>query len=147
MTLRADPVALPPFRPLTDLLREHARARPEHPALVQGRARLNWRELDTLMDRVAAALQRDGLVPGDAVVLAVSLVVEDEVSVGLPVGVAVALASRLLPSLPLSFIISLLHISLYHISVCCTIPNVSSQWCILKNNQQLLPLLMQSSTV
>ena len=61
---------LPPFRPLADLLREHARARPDQPALVQGAARLTWGELDVLMDRVAAALQRDGLQPGDSIVLA-----------------------------------------------------------------------------
>jgi acyl-CoA synthetase (AMP-forming)/AMP-acid ligase II len=70
MTARPASDDLPRFRPLTDLLREHARSRPEHPALVQGAHRLSWRELDALMDRVAAALQRDGLVAGDAVVLA-----------------------------------------------------------------------------
>jgi long-chain acyl-CoA synthetase len=70
MTARPASNDLPPFRPLADLLREHARARPDHPALVQGTERLSWAALDALMDRVAAALQRDGLVPGDAVVLA-----------------------------------------------------------------------------
>jgi len=60
---------LPPFRPIGDLLREHARARPLHPAIVQGETCLTWAELDQRMDRVAASLQRDGLVAGDSVVL------------------------------------------------------------------------------
>jgi len=60
---------LPPFRPIGDLLREHARARPFHPAIVQGEVCLTWAELDERMDRVAASLQHDGLVAGDAVVL------------------------------------------------------------------------------
>jgi len=58
------------FRPLGELIAEHARAHPDRPALVQGDDRMNWVELDALMDRTAAALQRDGLRPGDAVVLA-----------------------------------------------------------------------------
>lgn len=70
MTAAPTAAALPPFRPLADLLREHAAARPDHPALVQGGERLSWAQLDVLMDRIAAALQRDGLVPGDTVVLA-----------------------------------------------------------------------------
>lgn len=60
---------LPPFRPIGELLREHARARPRHSAIVQGEVRLTWAELDRGMDRVAASLQRDGLVAGDSVVL------------------------------------------------------------------------------
>jgi len=57
----------PPFRVITDLIREHARARPAQPALLAGDARLSYAELDALMDRVAASLQRDGLKPGDAI--------------------------------------------------------------------------------
>ncbi|TMG98277.1 MAG: acyl--CoA ligase [Betaproteobacteria bacterium] len=57
----------PPFRAITDLIREHARARPAQPALLAGDARLSYAELDALMDRVAASLQRDGLKPGDAI--------------------------------------------------------------------------------
>jgi acyl-CoA synthetase (AMP-forming)/AMP-acid ligase II len=51
------------------LLREHARARPRQPALAQGDATLSWLELDALMDRIAAALQRDGVRPGEVVLL------------------------------------------------------------------------------
>ena len=58
------------FRPIGALIADHARARPDRPALVMGDERLSWSELDELVDRVAASLQRDGLRPGDAVVLA-----------------------------------------------------------------------------
>ena len=57
------------FRPIGELIAEHARARPGQPALVMGDERLSWAALDALMDRVAASLQRDGLRPGDALVL------------------------------------------------------------------------------
>ena len=53
-----------PFRAIAELIREHARARPRHPALRQGDATLDYGALDSLMDRVAAALQRDGLMAG-----------------------------------------------------------------------------------
>ena len=49
------------FRNIADLVREHARARPPHPALVQGDRRSTCGALDALMDRIAAALQRDGV--------------------------------------------------------------------------------------
>jgi len=57
------------FVPLTEQLRFHAAARPCQPALVQGDAVLRYGELDALMDQIAAALQRDGLRPGDAIAL------------------------------------------------------------------------------
>jgi long-chain acyl-CoA synthetase len=55
------------FRTLASLIRTHAQARPAQPALVQGDERLSYAALDGLMDRIAAALQRDGVQPGDAV--------------------------------------------------------------------------------
>ena len=57
------------YRTLSDLVREHARARPEHAALVQGDDVLSYAALDALMDRVAATLQRDGLRAGDAIAI------------------------------------------------------------------------------
>jgi acyl-CoA synthetase (AMP-forming)/AMP-acid ligase II len=51
----------PPFRAIADLVREHAAARPSQPALVQGERTVDWRQLDAMMDRVAASLQRDGV--------------------------------------------------------------------------------------
>lgn len=56
-----------PFVTLAELVREHAREQPDAPALGDEQQTLNWRELDALMDRVATALQRDGLQPGEAI--------------------------------------------------------------------------------
>ena len=57
------------FRALGDIVREHAAARPAHAALVQGETTLTYGALDALMDRVAAALQRDGVLQGQAIAL------------------------------------------------------------------------------
>jgi acyl-CoA synthetase (AMP-forming)/AMP-acid ligase II len=54
------------FGLLSDLIRIHAHDRPTHPALVQEGASLSYAELDALMDRVAAGLQRDGVKVGQA---------------------------------------------------------------------------------
>ena len=69
--MNAEPVAAadPPFQTLAELIRRHARERPTQPALVQGDVRLSYAELDALMDRVGASLQRDGLKPGDAIAI------------------------------------------------------------------------------
>jgi acyl-CoA synthetase (AMP-forming)/AMP-acid ligase II len=58
-----------PFQRIPDLIRQHARARPDRPALVQGEATLSYAALDALMDRVAASLQRDGLRAGDVIAI------------------------------------------------------------------------------
>ncbi|UUX94257.1 class I adenylate-forming enzyme family protein [Aquabacterium sp. J223] len=55
------------FGSIPDLLRQHAKARPDAPALVDDGQRLSWSALDRWMDRVAVALQRDGLGAGDTV--------------------------------------------------------------------------------
>lgn len=70
MTSPTSPAPEQAFRPIADLLREHARERPTRPALVQDGSALSWGELDALMDRVAAGLQRDRVLPGQAVALA-----------------------------------------------------------------------------
>ncbi|MFT3821228.1 MAG: class I adenylate-forming enzyme family protein [Rubrivivax sp.] len=57
------------FGTLPGLIRRHAAARPAHPALVFEGRTLSYAELDAELDRVAAALQRDGLRRGDAVVI------------------------------------------------------------------------------
>jgi long-chain acyl-CoA synthetase len=59
----------PGFRAVPDLVREHAAARPRQAALVQGDESIDYGTLDALMDRVAAALQRDGVLPGDAIAI------------------------------------------------------------------------------
>jgi long-chain acyl-CoA synthetase len=58
-----------PFIAITDLLREHARERPEQTALINGNQSLSYAALDVKMNRVAAALQRDGLKPGDCIAI------------------------------------------------------------------------------
>jgi acyl-CoA synthetase (AMP-forming)/AMP-acid ligase II len=69
MSRPASPPNDPPFQVISELIRRHARARPTHPALVQGDTRIDYAALDTLMDRIAASLQRDGLRPGDSVAI------------------------------------------------------------------------------
>lgn len=55
------------FHTIPSQIRAHAQARPTHAALVQGDDALSYAALDALMDRIAAALQRDGVQPGEAV--------------------------------------------------------------------------------
>ena len=57
------------FAALPDLIRAHAAQRPDHPALIEGDETLTYSALAALMDRVAFALQRDGLRSGDAVAI------------------------------------------------------------------------------
>jgi long-chain acyl-CoA synthetase len=57
------------FRTVADLVREHAQDRPTQLALVQDDTTLTYAALNTLMDRVAAALQRDGVRPGETIAL------------------------------------------------------------------------------
>ncbi len=54
------------------LIHRHARARPAHPVVIAGDDRLDYAGLDAVMDRVAAALQRDGVGPGGTVAIAAS---------------------------------------------------------------------------
>ena len=53
----------PPFQAIADLMRQHAAARPAQRALVQGERSVTWAQLDAMVDRVAASLQRDGARP------------------------------------------------------------------------------------
>jgi len=66
MSTPASP-AFPPFRTVSDLLRENARLRPQASALADDDTALDWARLDVLVDRVAATLQRAGLQKGDVV--------------------------------------------------------------------------------
>ena len=69
MTTPSTTAALPPFRSLSDLVREHARQRPQALAMCDDEGALTWTQLDQLVDSVAASLQRDGVRPGDVVAL------------------------------------------------------------------------------
>jgi len=59
-----------PFATLLDAIGAQAAARPDRTALVHGGARLSYREFDARIGRTAAALERDGVRPGDAVAIA-----------------------------------------------------------------------------
>jgi acyl-CoA synthetase (AMP-forming)/AMP-acid ligase II len=58
-----------PFATIAELIRLHARQAPGRQALVLGRDTLDYAALDALMDRVAAALQRDGVLPGQSIAI------------------------------------------------------------------------------
>ena len=60
------------FGVITDLVRQHARDDPSHRALVDGSKVVDYAALDAWMDRVACALQRDGLKPGEAIAICAS---------------------------------------------------------------------------
>ncbi|ALL14495.1 class I adenylate-forming enzyme family protein [Caulobacter henricii] len=76
-----------------DILRLRTAENPDHPAIIMesGEA-VTYRQFDALVDRVAAALQRDGIKPGEAVaVCALSSIPYTAVFLGgLRAGVAVA---------------------------------------------------------
>jgi acyl-CoA synthetase (AMP-forming)/AMP-acid ligase II len=67
-----EPVATPfdqEFGLVAELIRKHALRDPAHAALVDAGRTLGYGELDALMDRVAAALQRDGVKPREAIAI------------------------------------------------------------------------------
>ena len=80
------------FGLLADLISAHARERPDHPVFIKDEDKLTYGELDHLMDRIAASLQRDGLHSGDVVAIcSLSRVEYGAVFLGaLRAGVAVA---------------------------------------------------------
>jgi acyl-CoA synthetase (AMP-forming)/AMP-acid ligase II len=55
---------------IPELIHLHALAEPGHPAVIAGDDRLDFAGLDALMDRVAAALQRDGAGTGSVIAIA-----------------------------------------------------------------------------
>src|SRR5690625_7311422 len=57
------------FTTAADLIRAQAQAQPQAPALQLDENRLTYAELDALLDRLATALQRDGVQPRDTVII------------------------------------------------------------------------------
>ena len=57
------------FATMPDLIRAHAASRPDHLAVIDGDRMVTFAELDALIDRAAAALQRDGVQQLDTVAL------------------------------------------------------------------------------
>ena len=68
MTTAAEHLAQP-FGSVPALIRAHARDQPDKPAIICEGRTLTYAELDRLVDRAAAALQRDGARPGGAVAI------------------------------------------------------------------------------
>ncbi len=64
------------FGIIADLVHAHALDAPRRPALVIGADSLDYAALDGAMDRVACALQRDGLQPGDAIAICAGMSVD-----------------------------------------------------------------------
>ena len=57
------------FATMPDMVRAHASSRPDHSAMIEGERSVTFAELDALVDRAAAALQRDGVKPLDTVAI------------------------------------------------------------------------------
>ena len=64
------------FGDVAHILHLHAQERPRHTAFVLGDMRWSYGELDAVMDRVAAALQRDGFRPGEAIAISAATSIE-----------------------------------------------------------------------
>ncbi len=83
------------FGVLPELIRMHAAVHPSNAALLQDDRRLDYGALDILMDRVAAALQRDGVKPRETVAICAANSIEYAIAFlgALRAGIAVALPS------------------------------------------------------
>ncbi len=80
------------FQRIGDLVQQHARERPDAPAVTVGDATLTWNRLARRAGQVAAGLQRDGVAPGQAIAI-ISFAAVDYVALylgALMAGVAVA---------------------------------------------------------
>jgi acyl-CoA synthetase (AMP-forming)/AMP-acid ligase II len=66
----------PSFAAIADLVRDQARRDPAHCAVQQDDRRLAYGALDALMDRVAAALQRDRVGPGETIAICAGTSIE-----------------------------------------------------------------------
>ena len=85
-------IDVPSFRTQSDMLADHAARQPTHVAVQVGEDRIDYQGLNALADRVAAALQRDGLLPTEtlAVCASSSIAYMGVFLGGLRAGVAVA---------------------------------------------------------
>jgi AMP-binding enzyme len=67
---RADALLAADFASLPDLIRAHSHERPDAIAVADPDGRINWRDFDALIDRIAARLHSEGVGPGAATALA-----------------------------------------------------------------------------
>ncbi|MFZ6692694.1 class I adenylate-forming enzyme family protein [Undibacterium sp. SXout20W] len=87
-----DDVLSQSFGTVSDLIRSHAQLRPQQPAITLNERMLDFVALDTLVDRIAASLQREGLQPGDNLAICAASSIEYAAVFlgGLRAGIAVA---------------------------------------------------------
>ncbi|MBL8544819.1 MAG: acyl--CoA ligase [Hyphomonadaceae bacterium] len=64
------------FTPLPEMIRALAKSAPEKIALIQDERQLSYGDLDEMMDRVAAALQREGIKPAESVAICAGTSIE-----------------------------------------------------------------------
>ena len=64
------------FGSIPELIHQHALHAPQHRALLQGERSLDYAALDALMDRTAAALQRDGIGAGQVIAICAAMSIE-----------------------------------------------------------------------
>lgn len=85
-------MSLETFTPLPELMRALAAANPDKIALIQDGQQLPYGALDAAMDRIATALQREGVAPGESVAICAGTSIEYACAFlgGLRAGVAVA---------------------------------------------------------
>lgn len=77
MTQTTQPAALTrPFTTMSVLVREHATERPTQRALMHDGRVLDYAGLDAAMDRIAAALARDNVSPGEAIAICANSSIE-----------------------------------------------------------------------
>lgn len=81
-----------PFLTLSDLIRDHAKERTNHAAVIEEQQKLDYAALDRYLDRIAASLQRDGLQPKDSIAICSATSIEylAVFLAALRIGVAVA---------------------------------------------------------
>ncbi len=86
------PQGWPEFERIADRVRATAAEAPDRIAVIDGERRMTYREFDAAIDRVAAALQRDGVHPRETVAICAASSFEYVAAFfgALRVGVAVA---------------------------------------------------------
>jgi len=67
--MRTEEMLAGEFATVSDLIRGHAAERPDKPAMIFEDRSIAYTELDALLDRLATALQREGVGKGDAVAI------------------------------------------------------------------------------
>ena len=76
------------FGTVPEILRLNVAAHPDKVALIQDDRSMRWGELDAMMDRVAAGLQRDGVQKGQALSVCATTSIEYAASISAACGPA-----------------------------------------------------------